>query len=111
MPRANASSPFFFGRRAAVNGSSKRRSGKESSTMFESIRKHQRILLGFLLLFIFPAFAFFGISGYDRMFSDEGVVARVDGDRITRQEYELAQRRQVENMRQVLGDKFDPRIF
>ncbi len=79
--------------------------------MFESIRQHQRILLGFLLLLIFPAFAFFGISRYDRLFSDEGVVARVDGDRITRQEYEQAQRRQVENMRQVLGDKFDPRIF
>ena len=58
--------------------------------MFESIRQHQRILLGFLLLLIFPAFAFFGISGYDRMFSDEGVVARVDGERITNQEYELA---------------------
>lgn len=79
--------------------------------MFESIRQHQRILLGFLLLLIFPAFAFFGISGYDRMFSDEGVVARVDGERITNQEYELAQRRQVENMRQVLGEKFDPRVF
>lgn len=79
--------------------------------MFESIRQHQRILLGFLLLLIFPAFAFFGISRYDRLFSDEGLVARVDGDIITRQEYEFAQRRQVENMRQVLGDKFDPRVF
>ncbi len=79
--------------------------------MFESIRKHQRILLGFLLLLIFPAFAFFGISGYDRLFSDEGLVARVDGEPVTRQEYELAQRRQIENMRQVLGEKFDPRLF
>ena len=79
--------------------------------MFESIRQHQRVLLGFLLLLIFPAFAFFGISGYDRMFSDQGVVAHVDGDRITTQEYDLAQRRQIENMRQVLGDKFDPRQF
>lgn len=79
--------------------------------MFESIRRHQRLLLGFLLLLIFPAFAFFGISGYDRFFSDEGVVARVGGDRITRQEFDLAQRRQIENLRQILGDQVDPALY
>ena len=79
--------------------------------MFDTIRQHQRVLLGFLLLLIIPAFAFFGISGYDRFFSDEGVVARVGGDRITRQEFDLAQRRQIENLRQVLGDQVDPALY
>ena len=42
--------------------------------MFDWIRKHQRLMQGLLLLFIFPAFAFFGISGYDRFLADDGAM-------------------------------------
>ena len=38
--------------------------------MFDSIRKHQRVLQFLLLILIFPAFVFFGVSGYDRFLSD-----------------------------------------
>jgi len=43
--------------------------------MFDTIRKHQRVLQFILLLLIFPAFVFFGVSGYDRFLSDGDSVA------------------------------------
>ncbi|MCL4747418.1 MAG: SurA N-terminal domain-containing protein [Burkholderiaceae bacterium] len=79
--------------------------------MFDSIRKHQRLMQFLLLILIFPAFVFFGVSGYDRFLSDEGAVATVGGSKITRQELDTAMRRQFEQMRQVLGDRADPRIL
>ncbi|MCO5100312.1 MAG: SurA N-terminal domain-containing protein [Burkholderiaceae bacterium] len=60
-----------------------------------------------LLLLIFPAFAFFGIQGYERFFSSEGALATVGDAKITRQDFETAQRQQSERLRQVLGDRFD----
>jgi peptidyl-prolyl cis-trans isomerase D len=75
--------------------------------MFDWIRKHQRLMQFLLLVLIFPAFAFFGIQGYDQFFSDDGAVAKVGESPITRQEYELAQRRQLEQLRQMLGDQVD----
>ena len=79
--------------------------------MFESIRKHQRILQFLLLLLIFPAFAFCGVSGYDQFLSDDDNVAKVDGARITRQEFDQAMRRQLDQMRQVLGDQIDAKLL
>lgn len=76
--------------------------------MFESIRRHQRLMQLLLLLLIFPAFAFFGIQGYDQFFSSEGALATVGDTKIGRQELETAQRAQSEQLRQVLGDRFDP---
>ncbi len=80
-------------------------------TMFDSIRKHQRILQFILLLLIFPAFVFFGVSGYDNFLSDEDSVAKVDGVKISRQEYDQAMRRQLDQLRQVLGDQVDARML
>lgn len=79
--------------------------------MFETIRKHQRLMQFLLLVLIFPAFAFFGIQGYDQFFSNDGAVAKVGKSRITRQEFELAQRRQLEQLRQMLGDQVDPSML
>jgi peptidyl-prolyl cis-trans isomerase D len=79
--------------------------------MFESIRKHQRVLQFLLLLLIFPAFAFFGVSGYDQFLSDDDNVAKVDGARITRQDFDQAMRRQLDQMRQVLGDQIDAKLL
>jgi peptidyl-prolyl cis-trans isomerase D len=75
--------------------------------MFDSIRKHQRLLMFFLVVLIFPAFAFFGIQGYDRFFSDDDAVARVGDSKITRQEFDIARQRQLEQMRQAFGGQID----
>ncbi|HPU53809.1 MAG TPA: SurA N-terminal domain-containing protein, partial [Burkholderiaceae bacterium] len=79
--------------------------------MFDSIRKHQRILQFILLLLIFPAFVFFGVSGYDNFLSDDDSVAKVDGVKISRQEFDQAMRRQLEQLRQVLGDQVDAKML
>ncbi len=79
--------------------------------MFDSIRKHQRILQFVLVLLIFPAFAFFGVSGYDRFLGEDDAVAKVAGTRISRAEYEDAMRRQLDQLRQTLGEQFDAKMF
>ena len=50
--------------------------------MFDFVRNHTRLALGFMLLLIIPSFIFFGIDGYTR-FTDGGntTVAKVDGVR------------------------------
>jgi peptidyl-prolyl cis-trans isomerase D len=79
--------------------------------MFDSVRKHQRVLLFIIVVLIFPAFAFFGIQGYDRMFSEGDGVARVEGEPITRAEFEQAQREQFDRIRQMFGSSIDPQLF
>ncbi len=79
--------------------------------MFEWIRNHQKLMMALLLLLVFPAFAFFGIQGYDQMFSDDGAVAKVGDSKITRQDFEAAQRQQHEQLRQQLGDRFDAELL
>jgi peptidyl-prolyl cis-trans isomerase D len=79
--------------------------------MFDAIRKHQRLLQFVLLILILPAFVFFGISGYDGMLARDRGVAQVGDVEITRQEFDFAQRQQVEQLRQMLGDGVDARMF
>ncbi|RJG07932.1 peptidylprolyl isomerase [Noviherbaspirillum cavernae] len=79
--------------------------------MFEFIRTHRRLMHIVLLLFIVPSFAFFGLEGYSR-FSDSGdVVAKVAGQSITQQEWDAAQREQMERFRQMFGPQFDAKMF
>lgn len=75
--------------------------------MFDSIRKHQRILQFILVVLIFPAFALFGIQGYDRLMSSGDGVAKVDDAEISRQEFDQAHQRQLDQMRQMLGGQVD----
>jgi peptidyl-prolyl cis-trans isomerase D len=53
--------------------------------MFDFIRNHTRLTLGFLLLLIIPSFIFFGVEGYSKLTDGTGTaVAKVDGRAITR---------------------------
>lgn len=71
--------------------------------MFDFIRRHTRLTLGFLLLLIIPSFVFFGIEGYSR-FNDESAtaVASVAGRDIARAEWDAAHQR---NVQRVLRDQ------
>lgn len=71
--------------------------------MFEWIREHKRLMLGALVVLIFPSFVFWGISGYEQFIGDSGEVARVDGRPISREAYERAHREQLERARNALG--------
>lgn len=68
--------------------------------MFDFVRKHTRLALGFMLLLIIPSFIFFGVQGYSS-FTDGGntTVAKVDGQVISRAEWENAHRRVLDNLR------------
>ena len=79
--------------------------------MFEFIRKHQRLMQILLALLIVPSFVLVGVSGYqDRGGAGDGV-ATVDGKKITQQEWENAQRRQIDQARQMMGAQFDQKLF
>jgi peptidyl-prolyl cis-trans isomerase D len=71
--------------------------------MFDFVRNHNRVLFFVLVLLIFPSFVFFGVQGYSQ-FQDasSAAVARVDGQKITRAEWDAAHRRQVEQMRRQM---------
>jgi peptidyl-prolyl cis-trans isomerase D len=73
--------------------------------MFDFIRNHSRLTLGFLLLLVVPSFVVFGIEGYSR-FSSPGreTVAKVAGHNITQAEWETAHERVLDRARRGGGD-------
>ena len=68
--------------------------------MFDFFREHTRLALGFMLLLIIPSFIFFGVQGYSQ-FTDGSAttVAKVDGQSITRNEWDDAHKRNVDQVR------------
>jgi peptidyl-prolyl cis-trans isomerase D len=72
----------------------------EVHAMFDFVREHTRLALGFLLLLIIPSFVFFGVQGYSRFTDGSGTaVAKVDGKGISRNEWDDAHRRNVDMAR------------
>ncbi|HEY4315981.1 MAG TPA: SurA N-terminal domain-containing protein [Herbaspirillum sp.] len=79
--------------------------------MFDFIRNHQRLMQLLLLLFIFPSFAFFGLESYTRMNGGDDTVAKVAGENISQQDWDAAQRQQLDRMRQMFGDQIDTKLL
>ncbi|MFZ6749641.1 SurA N-terminal domain-containing protein [Undibacterium sp. Ren11W] len=79
--------------------------------MFEYIRTHQRIMQLLLLLIIFPSFAFFGIESFTRSNGAATAVATVAGQTISQQEFDSAQREQLDRLRQTYGQQFDSKML
>ncbi len=79
--------------------------------MFDSIRSHRRWLMFFLVLLVFPSFVATGIYGYNRFMSGEEAVARIGGETISPRQFEAAHRERLQQIRQALGDNFDPAAF
>ena len=68
--------------------------------MFDFVRNHSRIMFFVIVLLIFPSFVFFGVQGYTDFNQAGGAaVASVDGQKITRADWDAAHRRQAEQMR------------
>lgn len=78
--------------------------------MFEFIRTHKRLMQVFLMLLIVPSFVLVGVSSYQSGDASTGV-AMVDGRKITQQEWEEAQRQQMDRYRQSMGEQFDQKMF
>lgn len=67
--------------------------------MFESIRKHSKIVMVMLFLLIIPSFVLFGVDGYRRSMEHSAAVATVDGQDVTQGEWDAAHRANVERLR------------
>lgn len=79
--------------------------------MLEFIRTHRRLMQFILLLLILPSFAFFGLEGYSGFSNRGDVLAEVAGQPISKQEFEAAQREQMDQYRRMFGDQFDPQML
>ncbi|RJG21189.1 SurA N-terminal domain-containing protein [Massilia cavernae] len=79
--------------------------------MFEFIRTHKRLMQIFLMLLIVPSFVLVGVSSYQSGGDNANAVANVDGKKITQQEWEEAQRQQMDRYRQMMGPQFDQKAF
>ena len=79
--------------------------------MFETVRTHRRFLMIFLTLLVFPSFVATGIYGYNRFMSAEEAVAKIGGEVISTQEFEVAHRERLDQVRQAVGENFDPAVF
>ena len=66
--------------------------------MFDTIRKHQKILQLVLMLFIVPSFVLFGISSYSGFLDKETDLVKVNGKPITAQEVDNTAKRQAERV-------------
>ena len=80
-------------------------------TMFDFVRNNKRILQGVLLLLIIPSFVLVGVESYQNRGDSNSGVASVDGRSITQQEWDDAQRRQIDQARQQMGPQFDQKLF
>ncbi len=79
--------------------------------MFEFIRTHKRLMQILLLLLIVPSFVFVGVESYQDAGPDAAGVAEVGNQKITQAEWDEAQRRQLDQARQMLGPQFDQKMF
>jgi hypothetical protein len=66
--------------------------------MFDTVRKHQKILQLILMLLIVPSFVMFGISGYSGFMDKETDLVKINGKPITVQEVDSAAKRQAERV-------------
>jgi peptidyl-prolyl cis-trans isomerase D len=66
--------------------------------MLDSIRQHRRFMMFFLMLFIFPSFVLFGVSGYTDFFEQETDLIKVNGKAITAKEVDNSAKPQAERV-------------
>jgi peptidyl-prolyl cis-trans isomerase D len=69
--------------------------------MFDSIRDNKKYLMGFLLILIIPGFVLFGVQGFSDGNQGSEKVATVDGQKITRDEWDQAHRIEAQQLMQA----------
>ena len=79
--------------------------------MFDFVRNNKRVMYGVLGLIIVPSFVLVGVDSYQNRGDSAAGVATVDGRSITQQEWDDAQRRQIDQARQQMGPQFDQKMF
>lgn len=79
--------------------------------MLDFFRNHKRLMMLMLILVIVPGLGFVGIQGFRGFFDESANVASVNGHKIARAEFDNAVRRQLDQARQILGARFDSKMF
>lgn len=80
--------------------------------MLEAIRERsQGKIAKFILALIVIPFALWGVDSYFRNTGDGGFVAKVDGYKITRQEFDKALKEQQDRLRGQLKESYDPAML
>lgn len=80
--------------------------------MLEIIRERaQGLIVKIILVLIIIPFALWGVDSYIKDGDRAEVIAEVDGETITKQEFERTLAEQRDQMRAVMGPKFDPSII
>ncbi len=78
--------------------------------MFDFFRKYNKIVMIFLFLLIIPSFVLFGVDRYNSNGDRGDVVATVDGQSITRTEWDQQHRNETDRLRQQMPS-LDASIF
>ncbi len=78
--------------------------------MFDTVRNNSKIMMGLLFLLVIPSFVMFGLEGYSRFTDKAAAVARVDGNKITQQEWDDAHKREVDRIRAQMPN-VDPKLL
>lgn len=79
--------------------------------MFDFVRTHQKLMQIILALLIVPSFVLVGVSGVTLFGEDPTTIAKVAGYPLTQQEWENAQRNQLDAMRRQMGEQFNQKMF
>ena len=78
--------------------------------MFDFVHEKKRLVQIVLALIILP-FAFWGVDSYNKSGNTAEVVATVNGEKISRQEFDDELRQQQDRLRQMMGARFDESMF
>lgn len=78
--------------------------------MFDSIRNHKKYLMGFLLILIIPGFVLFGVQGFTDFSNRAEAVATVDGQDITKIEWDQAHQSESQRLRDAMPT-LDPKLL
>lgn len=79
--------------------------------MLDFFRNHKRLMMLMLVLVIVPGLGFVGIQGFRGFFDESANVASVNGHKIARADFDNAVRQQLDQARQILGSRFDSKLF
>jgi peptidyl-prolyl cis-trans isomerase D len=87
-----------------------RRLAQGKFEMFDFIRKHTKITMGFLFLLIVPSFLLLGMDRTNHGAENTATVAKVDGQKITQAQWDQAHMREVERLRPSMPS-IDPKLL
>jgi peptidyl-prolyl cis-trans isomerase D len=78
--------------------------------MFDFIRKHTKVTMGFLFLLIVPSFLLLGMNRNNQGSQSSATVAKIDGQKITQAQWDQAHLREVERLRPSMPS-LDPKLL